>query len=176
MCGKSSTIVYADTIGKGRCAATLLLVSAFTEFLASAARQFRTKQEFAAALGITPGRFSRLLRGEFSMEVVNCLRLAKLSGESPAQVLRLAGKSEIADLIDELYARQPLTQAQRELIAVWDAIPAEAREAFGTMLRYTREVAANGPSARSEALPEPRRRRRPATPRTRATRRGDAKA
>jgi plasmid maintenance system antidote protein VapI len=176
MYDKSSTIVSTDTIGKGMCAATLLLVSDFTDFLASAARKFKTKQEFAAAVGITAGRFSRLLRGEFSMEVVNCLRLAKVSGESPAKVLRLAGKSEIVDLIDELYARQPLTQAQRELIEVWDAIPAEARAAFGTMLRYTREVAAtSGPSARSEGHSETHRRRRTGATRTRATRREDAK-
>jgi hypothetical protein len=80
----------------------LLTLNDFREILERAAKRFQSKQAFARAVGLTPSRFSRVLRGE-SMEVVNCLKVAKLAGEAPSRVLRAAGKGEIADLIEELY-------------------------------------------------------------------------
>lgn len=110
-------------------------MSEFREFLETEARRFGNKKGFAKAIGITPGRFSRLLRGEFSMEVVNCLRLAKVTGESPDRVLRLAKKSEIADLIQELYGRPSLTGAQRALLDRWGVLKQPAKVGLEAVLQ-----------------------------------------
>lgn len=74
-----------------------------------------TKQDLAKAIGITPSALSHLLAhptGTASTEV--CLRLAAVTGTSASRVLRAAGKSAIADLLEDLYGeaairRQPFT-------------------------------------------------------------------
>lgn len=69
------------------------------------------------------------------MEVVNCLRLAKVTGESPDRVLRLAKKSEIADLIQELYGRPSLTGAQRALLDRWGVLKQPAKVGLEAVLQ-----------------------------------------
>ena len=148
----------------------------FRDFLLTQARRFGTKQAFAQALGITPGRFSRLLRGNDSMEVVGCLRLAKVSGESADRVLRLAGKGEIADLIAELYGRPSLTARERALIDNSERIPEQVRGAFDVLIHYAREVADAGGGRGAERIapgPPARRRRAPAKPKRRRTLRSE---
>lgn len=159
---KSSTNCTISTSGKVEPDPIVLTVSEFPELLERAAAKFPSKQAFAKALGITPSRFSRLLQGQFSLEVVNCLRLAKIAGERPSTVLRAAGKNDVADLIEELYGAEgnPLTPAQRELIEVWEGIPAEMQPHFAVLLRHARDVAdADAPLGRNTAPPAARRRR-----------------
>lgn len=65
------------------------------------------KQDAAKAIGITPSRYSRVYKGnQYSLNTENCLRLAQLVNEQPGTVLRLAGKLEVANLLDSLYASQ----------------------------------------------------------------------
>lgn len=118
-------------------AANLLPVSEFREFLEAAARRYETKDAFAKALGITPGRLSRVLGGEHSLDVLNCLKLAKLTGESPSRVLRVAGKSAIADLIEGLYgpSAPALSPSQRELLDEWDTLSQRSRESLRILMR-----------------------------------------
>jgi len=63
------------------------------------------KQAAASAIGITPSRYSKVYGGKdlYSLSVENCLRLARLTRESPGTVLRICGKDEIAAVLDDLY-------------------------------------------------------------------------
>lgn len=105
-------------------------VSDFGEFLEDLAKQFPTKQAFAEAIGITPSRFSRVLAGTYTLNVLNCLRLAKAAGRSPSVVLRAAGKREIADLIEALYGpgATSVSPKEREVLDLWNGLTPRARE------------------------------------------------
>jgi hypothetical protein len=105
-------------------------VGEFRQLLESAARLYPTKREFAEAIGITPGRLSRVLGGEHSFDVGNCLTLAKLTGQSPSHVLRVAGKGAIADAIEELYGPPAVSVSpkERQLIDTWNSLSDRARE------------------------------------------------
>jgi hypothetical protein len=109
-------------------------VAEFKVLLNRIVRNFPSHGALAKALGVTPSRLSRALSGaggDFPFNVVNCLRLAKLSGESPSQILRAAKKGEIADLIEGLYGRDRgglLTQDERTFLARISALDAGDRE------------------------------------------------
>lgn len=107
-----------------------LPVSEFRDLLEEAARGYPTKKAFARAIGITPGRLSRVLGGEHSLDVANCLTLARLTGESPSRVLRVAGKGDIADAIEALYGptAKSVSPKERELLDVWNALTPRARD------------------------------------------------
>lgn len=102
----------------------------FRDLLEAAAKAYPTKKAFAGAIGISPGRLSRVLGGEHSLDVGNCLTLAKLTGDSPSRVLRVAGKGDIADAIEGLYgpAAPSMSPKERELLDVWNALTPRARE------------------------------------------------
>lgn len=59
----------------------------------------------AEPLGITGSRLGRIRKGENSPEVGTCLRLAMAGGFKPGDVLRAAGKGDVADLLDTLYGK-----------------------------------------------------------------------
>jgi transcriptional regulator with XRE-family HTH domain len=95
-----------------------------------------TKRSVAKALGLTEGRLGRVLRGEFSLSVLSCLRFSKTSGAPPGQILRAAEKGEVADLIEELYAVNENTASPGEL----------------ELLRRYRRVGAKGQSLVREVI------------------------
>jgi transcriptional regulator with XRE-family HTH domain len=111
-------------------------VSEFRDLLEAAAKRFPTKHAFAKALGITPGRLSRILGGEHSLDVLNCLKLAKLSGQSASYVLRVAGKGDVAELIEDAYGRRApaLSPEERDLLEKWTALTPRARDAILALL------------------------------------------
>jgi transcriptional regulator with XRE-family HTH domain len=113
-----------------------LPVSEFRDLLETAARRFPTKHAFARALGITPGRLSRVLGGEHSLDVLNCLKLAKLTGLSASEVLRVAGKGDIADLLEDLYghARPAIPPSIRVIVEQVESLPPRARNALERFL------------------------------------------
>lgn len=155
--------------------------ASFAELLNGFVRRFGSQTALGKAIDISASRLSRVMAGQHSLEVVNCLRLAEVTGESPSVVLRAAGKGDVADLIERMYgAARPalapsLSPAQRDLIDDWQALPADVRGYFAVLIAYAREVASAGRAEGMTAVPAARRRRRPATPRTRSARRGDAK-
>jgi len=102
----------------------------FRRYLETAARRFPTKQALARAIGITPGRLSRVLSGEHSLDVVNCLRLAHLTGDAPGEVLRIAGKGDVATLIEGFYGRAApaMPPADRDLLDKWHLLTVRQRE------------------------------------------------
>ena len=112
-------------------------MSEFRDLLEAAAKAYPTKKAFAKAIGITPGRLSRVLGGEHSLDVGNCLTLAKLTGEPPSRVLRVAGKGDIADSIEALYgpSAKIVSPKERAVLDLWNALTQRARE--GLLLTMT---------------------------------------
>ena len=64
--------------------------------------------------------FSRGVRNEGTLNVEHCLRLARATGEDPLQVLRLADKDSVADILDDLFGppRPSLSDDDRALLAL----------------------------------------------------------
>lgn len=136
-------------------------MSEFRDLLETAAKGYRTKKAFARAIGITAGRLSRVLGGEHSLDVGNCLRLAKLIGEAPSRVLRVAGKGDIADLIEAQYGpgAKAVSPLEREFLDVWNALSERAREGLRlTMSELPRRIAKPQHYGEGTA-PTPKRRR-----------------
>lgn len=94
------------------------MASPFADLLNDLARRYRSKKAFADALGMSPSRLLRASKGEFAFDAVNCLKLARMTGESPTRILRAAGKEDLAGLIEELYgnARPSLSKDHRDLV------------------------------------------------------------
>jgi hypothetical protein len=107
------------------------VVTEFVEMLNRISERFPTRTAFAKALGINASRLSRALNdvGERPFNVKNCLRLAKVSGESPAEVLRAAGKADIAELIESLYGPEKTVTdpVVVSLLAKWDHLTNDER-------------------------------------------------
>lgn len=108
--------------------------ASFPELLNGFVRRFGSQTALGKAIDISASRLSRVIQGQHSLEVVNCLRLAEVTGESPSVVLRAAGKADVADLIERMYgdAREPIapamTPAQRDVITLFESMSDEGRE------------------------------------------------
>jgi hypothetical protein len=68
--------------------------------------RFPSQIAFANAIGVSSSRAGRAMKGQDSLNTLNCLRLAAAVGEPPSRILRAANKGEIADLLEQLYGRQ----------------------------------------------------------------------
>lgn len=67
----------------------------------------------AEAVGLHQSSFSRgAAKGTLSVE--SLLKLAQVTGEPPGDVLRLAGKDDVADLLDDLYGTTGATVSRTE--------------------------------------------------------------
>lgn len=140
----------------------------FEEWIDSLVGRHGTVRRVAEQIGMTESGFFRgVKRGTLSVE--NLLLLAQFADEQPSRVLRMGGKANVAQLIEELYgapSRDALTSSQRELLTTWDEIPERMQAPFEVLLRYARELAAGTGAQTPAAAPAPRRRRRAATRRT----------
>lgn len=138
----------------------LVGVSAFTELLNRIADGFPTRHALAKALDINASRLSRALNGSegFPFNIENCLRLAKVSGEPASDVLRAAGKSDIAELIEALYGpeKHVTDTTLRDLLAQWPTFTADEK----TFVRLTIATVLRGRAATPERDKEHARRRR----------------
>lgn len=80
------------------------------------------QQQLAEAIGVTGPTVSKIVRGVggATFAAVNCLKLAEVSGEAPSRVLELAGKGDVAKLIERLYgkARAPMTPDDVALLSL----------------------------------------------------------
>lgn len=154
-------------------------MATFRELLEGFVDVFGSQTALGRAIGVSPSRLSRVIRGEHSLEVINCLRLAAVTGTSPSVLLRAAGKSDIADLVERLYGRSrptappPLTASQREVLDLWDRIPSERLAPLLFTMKVYAAASADesaAPHGRGrEGSPSPRGGTRGTTP---ATRRG----
>jgi hypothetical protein len=92
----------------------------FAHLLQRLATKFASQSAFAAAIGVDRSRLSRAINGDPVMfDVLRCFHLARATGEDIYVVLRAAGKSELADIMEELVgpAKSPRTIAIDRAIA-----------------------------------------------------------
>lgn len=66
--------------------------------------RYKTDAALAKAIGMTESGFSRAVKAG-TFEIENCLRLADETGASAADVLQMAGKSQVHTLIERLYGK-----------------------------------------------------------------------
>ncbi len=81
--------------------------AAFAEFVRVVVKtQFGGKQaNLARAVGLSPGRVTRLVQGCGALSAEKCLELAAATGENQTRILTLAGKPHVAELIHLLYGK-----------------------------------------------------------------------
>ena len=108
-----------------------------------------SKGEFAAAANLTQTQLSRLLRPSsqhraYAPDVRTCLRIAQITRCNGSKVLRAAGLSDIADLIEDLYgvaAQRRLnddavrvTPHERDHLSHWRQLPMRMRKAIDQLI------------------------------------------
>jgi Helix-turn-helix. len=105
---------------------------------------YGTQTALARAIKITDSRLAKVLKGDSgALNVLNCLRLARVANISPSQVLRAAGKGDVAALIEEMYgdSAQPPLPTGAAATKEWPGLSPRAKE----LLRgFLDEVAARG--------------------------------
>jgi len=110
--------------------------------------RYGTQTALAKAIGITDSRLAKVLKGESgALSVLNCLRLAKVARMSPSQILRAAGKSDIAALIEDMYGEsaQPALTSDAAVRELWPDISPKGKELLRSFLD---EVGAKKPPPR----------------------------
>jgi DNA-binding transcriptional regulator YdaS (Cro superfamily) len=120
-----------------------------------------SKKDLASQLGVTPTQVTRLTKdgkdgeGESSTSIERCLMLARIARESPSAVLRAAGKSEVAVLIESLYGSarpvapfQPLASEDESCLKVWQQLTRRDRRIVMNLLE---SLAAEGASQKKRA-------------------------
>ncbi len=93
-------------------------------FVESLLPRFGTAQALADALDMTLSAFLRGVK-QGTLNIENCLRLAALVGENPTKILTLAGKADIAKLIESLYgsaAAPTLSEQDHQLLSLSDGV------------------------------------------------------
>lgn len=118
------------------------MIETLADFLSRVLRQHYggVKSAMAKAIAMTPSPLGKAIDGSstyFGPEA--CLRLARATGEPASRVLQIAGKADLAALIEALYGQQTLSAHERELLNDWKAIPAKERE---NLRRVVRDAAA----------------------------------
>lgn len=111
------------------------MADTFREFIEDLISRHGTAGAIAKACGLTDSAFSRGVKKSGTLGVESLLHLARWSGTPPGRVLRLAGKRDIADLLEQLYDAQGIGPREREMVQVWRDLKPEARDAFSVLLR-----------------------------------------
>ncbi len=104
-----------------------------------------SKKEFAREAEIAPSVLSRLLGGGRPPVTDVCLRIAKAGGVSASVVLRAAGHTHTADLLETLYGKPRVvrpegTAEDRALFAEVQTLDAKTRRAIRTLIAYHQSV------------------------------------
>lgn len=100
------------------------------------AELFKNRGEVANAIGMTDSGFSRAVNDEGKLSIGGCLKLAVKLGDDPRRILRVAGRSDIARILDRIYHEGKslrLTGREREMILSWrkmDVSPQAAVESI----------------------------------------------
>ena len=129
----------------------------FRPYLDRAAKHLGSQVALARALGIDPTRISRLMRGggDYAhLNFENCLRLAAILDEWPAEVLRAAGHVEQAALLEHLCGppggERAVRSSEWELLHAWRELPRSKQAAVLTLLKSQGEPAAPAAAVRRE--------------------------
>lgn len=115
----------------------------FPKYLREIAESFPSKAALAEAIGIQPSRLSHALKGtgSYTFNVENCLRLAKAANRPAGEVLRAAGKADVAELLEFLFpdaAAPPITAEQRRVIEDFESLTEQERSALRLLVFYRR--------------------------------------
>jgi transcriptional regulator with XRE-family HTH domain len=96
-------------------------------------------REFARALKVDPSHLSRAMnrKSPQPFDVRGCLRLAEVTGEDPLMILRAAGKSEIADLLERV---EVLTKRAGRVLSPEQIVLADAYEVVSDQRARTHSV------------------------------------
>ena len=99
----------------------------FLQGLVGPQAHFRTRHALAEAMGLSDPVISRAMRaGGYSVDIEPCLRLAQAIGSNPLDVLRIAGKGKIADLLGAIFGPARPLDALTTLDVIWLGLtPAE---------------------------------------------------
>jgi hypothetical protein len=138
----------------------------FRTFLERATHHLGSQVALAKALGIDPTRINRLLKGgggDYAhLNFENCLRLAAILDERPAEVLRSAGHHEQAALLEHVCGpiggERSLRSSEWQLVQLWRELPTSRQAALLTLLATEGGPAAAVTTVRRE-FPSHRRRR-----------------
>lgn len=115
-------------------------MSTFSKFIDGLIERYGTSHAVAELIGMSASAFSRGTHNEATLSVDNLLKLAEGTGESPTEVLRLAGKGELADRIERLYGppRAPLSAQARALLALDPTVQRQLLQLVATLQRPRR--------------------------------------
>ena len=127
----------------------------FQSYLDQAAKHLGSQAALARALGVDPTRISRLLKGAGDyahLNFENCLRLAAILDEWPAEVLRAAGHTEQAALLEQLCgpSGRSIKSSEWQLLHMWRELPADRQAAVLTLLKTEGRPAAAVATVRRE--------------------------
>jgi hypothetical protein len=103
-------------------------------------RNFRTVREFAEVLDVDPTHLSRAMgTNSRPFDINGLFKLAEVTGENPSDVLRAAGKGDLADRIESLYGKpQPVRSRRlRDIVKLVEEIEASGLDDEGLDLALT---------------------------------------
>lgn len=111
----------------------------FEQFIHRWIGRYGTAQALADAIGMSLSAFSRGVRNAGTLGVESLLRLAVETGEPPGKVLRIAGKGDVAELIERLYGTAHaslggVSGQERELIGLWKDLSRGTQDSMLTIL------------------------------------------
>lgn len=98
------------------------------------ARRFKTATALASAIGMQLSPFVRGVQtGTFNVQ--NILRLAEVTDEDPSRLLHIAGKGDVAQMIERLYGsgKDSLKASERDVLQLWSNMPTKSQ-------RHVREL------------------------------------
>jgi hypothetical protein len=131
--------------------------SDFRTYLDRAARRLGSQTALAKALDVDPTRISRLMRGSgeyLRLNFENCLKLATILDEWPADLLKAAGHTAQAALLEQLCGpptvRGALKSSEWRLLQMWRELPAARQAAILTLLKTEGGPAASAATVRPE--------------------------
>lgn len=97
--------------------------------------RFKNNEELAKRIGMTLSGFLRAT-GKSVLKVENALRLARETGESASYVLRISGKADIAQLIEDCFGEpRPLPPAIRDAVEALLDLPGDLQKSEAMGLR-----------------------------------------
>lgn len=97
--------------------------------------------DMAKALGLTPSPFSRALKTGKNFGPEPCFRLARLLGQPVVDVLRVAGKAQLADLVEETFGAGPseAARADGQLGTIFGALSPQRQEQALQFMKFLRD-------------------------------------
>lgn len=114
------------------------MANEFERFLDVLINRYGSGQRLAERMEMSLSAFLRAAHAQRTFSIENCLILAEETGEHASQILRLAGKGDVADRIERLYgAAKPRTldRKAQEILALWQGLSSAEQQAFRLLIK-----------------------------------------